>query len=52
MEDQQFAAPVNRKEIEHAAASLGVELDTHIQTVLDAMKGNAETLGLQGVAAE
>jgi predicted hydrolase (HD superfamily) len=46
--DQTFAAPVNRQEIEHAAAGLGVELDAHIQTVLDAMKGNAETLGLVG----
>jgi predicted hydrolase (HD superfamily) len=50
--DKLFAAPVNRDEIEHAAASLGVDLDTHIQTVLEAMKGSAETLGLKGVAAE
>lgn len=46
--DKTFAAPVNRQEIEHAAAGLGVELDTHIQTVLDAMKASAETLGLMG----
>jgi len=36
-----FAAPVNRREIEHAAADLGAELGVHIQTVLGAMKGAA-----------
>ena len=50
--DKLFAAPVNRAEIEHAAAALGVDLDTHIQIVLDAMKADAEKLGLQGVGAE
>ncbi len=49
--DKLFAAPVNRQEIEHAAAALGVELDAHIQTVLDAMKVSAETLGLVGQPA-
>lgn len=44
--DKLFAAPVNRGEIEHAAAVLGVGLDKHIQTVLDAMKGEASALGL------
>jgi putative nucleotidyltransferase with HDIG domain len=47
--DKAFAAPVNRQEIEHAAAALGVPLDEHIQIVLDAMKINAESLGLVGV---
>lgn len=47
--DKLFAAPVNRQEIEHAAAALGVELDDHIQVVLDAMKVNAEVLGLKGI---
>ena len=47
--DKLFAAPVNREEIEHAAANLDVDLDTHIQTVLDAMKANADSLGLRGV---
>ena len=49
--DKLFAAPVNREEIEHAAAALGLDLDTHIQIVLDAMKADAETLGLKGVTA-
>jgi len=46
--DKTFAAPVHREEIEHAAAALGVELDEHIQIVLDAMKQNAAGLGLVG----
>lgn len=46
--DKAFAAPVNRQEIEHAAEALGVSLDEHIQIVLDAMKADAESLGLAG----
>ncbi len=49
--DKTFAAPVNRQEIEHAAEELGVDLDTHIEIVLDALKGSAETLGLVGEQA-
>jgi putative nucleotidyltransferase with HDIG domain len=44
--DKAFAAPVDRDEIAHAAEELGVPLDEHIQIVLDAMKANAERLGL------
>lgn len=43
-----FAAPVHRHEIEEAAQVLGVPLDEHIQIVLDAMKANADALGLRG----
>lgn len=46
--DKAFAAPVNRAEIEHAAQTLGVPLEEHIQTVLTALKANATALGLQG----
>ncbi len=46
--DKAFAAPVNRQEIEHAAAALGVPLDEHITIVLEAMQANAEELGLAG----
>ncbi len=49
--DKTFAAPVNRQEIEHAAGALGVDLDTHIQIVLDALKANADALGLVGEQA-
>jgi putative nucleotidyltransferase with HDIG domain len=45
--DKAFAAPVDRAEIEHRAGHLGISLDEHIQTVLDAMKGSAEKLGLK-----
>jgi putative nucleotidyltransferase with HDIG domain len=46
--DKAFAAAVNRVEIEHAAEKLGVPLQEHIQVVLEAMKADAELLGLQG----
>ena len=49
--DKAFAAPVNRAEIEHAAQSLGVPLDEHIQVVLNAMQAHADLLGLAGDAA-
>jgi putative nucleotidyltransferase with HDIG domain len=48
--DKAFAAPVNRAEIEQAAAHLGIGLDEHIQIVLSAMKGSAARLGLDGAA--
>lgn len=48
---KEFAAAVNRAEIEHAAAQLGVPLDEHIQIVLDAMKARAAELGLERQAA-
>ncbi len=43
---KEFAAAVDRAEIEHYAQAIGVTLDEHIQTVLTAMKANAEALGL------
>ncbi len=43
---KEFAAAVNRQEIEHAAESIGVPLDEHIGVVLAAMKANAQALGL------
>ena len=46
--DKAFAAAVDREQIEQATESLGVQLDEHIQTVLDAMKGIAPELGLAG----
>jgi putative nucleotidyltransferase with HDIG domain len=48
---KEFAAAVNRQEIEHAAAELGMSLDEHIQVVLAAMKGSADALGLGRQAA-
>jgi len=50
--DRSFAAAVNREEIEHAAAVLGVDLwDEHVPRVLDAMKAIAPELGLAGDAS-
>lgn len=46
MKQKAFAAAVNRDDIVHGAAELGVDLDEHIQFVIDAMAGIAEQLGL------
>ena len=46
--DKAFAAAVDRKEIEHAAADLGVPLDEHIGVVLQAMQAIAPALSLDG----
>jgi putative nucleotidyltransferase with HDIG domain len=46
MKDKAFARTINREEIIQGAAELGVVLEDHIQFVIDAMKGQAETLGL------
>lgn len=47
--DKSFAAAINREEVEHAAAALGVDLwDEHVPLVLEAMQGIAAELGLDG----
>lgn len=46
--DKAFAAGVHREAIEAGAASLGVDLWEHVGVVLEAMKGIAEELGLDG----
>ncbi len=46
--DKAFAAAVNRAEIAAAAESLGVDLWEHVGVVLDAMKGVADVIGLDG----
>ncbi len=47
---KEFAAAVNRQEIEQAASELGVPLDEHISIVLHAMKTHADELGLAGTS--
>ena len=47
-----FAAGVDRTEIEHATADLGVPLDEHISRVLQAMQAIAPALGLDGSLAK
>jgi len=49
MKDRAFARGVNRDDIVAGAAELGVDLDGHIQFVIDAMRTRAELLGLSGV---
>jgi putative nucleotidyltransferase with HDIG domain len=44
---KEFAAAVNRQEIEEAAEALGKTLDEHIEIVLEGMKEHAEALGLE-----
>ncbi|MBI5836892.1 MAG: HDIG domain-containing protein [Candidatus Eisenbacteria bacterium] len=44
--DKAFARAVNREEIFRGAEELGVEMDAHIQAVLEALSANAGELGL------
>ena len=48
MKSKAFAASVNRQDIVDGAESLGVELNEHIEFVLQAMRGIAAELGLDG----
>src|SRR5579863_524829 len=52
MKDKAFARSVNRNDIINGAADLGVDLETHIAFCIEAMKGIATTLGLDGSAAK
>ena len=46
MKQKAFAASVSRDDIVTGAEDLGVPLDEHIRTVVDAMKGIADEMGL------
>jgi predicted hydrolase (HD superfamily) len=48
MKDKAFARGVNREDVIHGAEELGVDLDEHIQFVIDAMRTVAPELGLAG----
>ncbi len=48
MKDKAFARSVNRNDIVNGAAELGVDLEKHIAFCIDAMKGVAKELGLEG----
>ena len=50
MKDKAFARSVNRDDIVNGAADLGVDLDEHITFCIEAMKGIAKELGLEGVS--
>jgi predicted hydrolase (HD superfamily) len=49
MKDKAFAKGVNRDDVRLGAQEMGVELDEHIQFVVDAMRGAADSLGLAGL---
>ncbi|MND03660.1 hypothetical protein D3C83_236040 [compost metagenome] len=50
MKDKAFAKGVSRDDVVLGAQELGVDLDEHIQFVIDAMRGAAVSLGLAGTA--
>jgi len=52
MKDKAFARSVNRNDIIQGAAELGVDLDEHIAFCIEAMKGIAKQLGLDGSLAK
>jgi putative nucleotidyltransferase with HDIG domain len=52
MKDKAFARSVSREDIVNGAAALGVDLDQHIAFCIEAMKGIAKELGLEGNTAE
>ena len=48
MKDKAFARGVSREDVVHGAEELQVELDSHIQFVIDAMRASAADIGLAG----
>ena len=52
MKDKAFARSVSREDILSGAADLGIELEQHIAFCIEAMKGIAKELGLDGSAAK
>jgi putative nucleotidyltransferase with HDIG domain len=50
MKDKAFARSVNRDDIINGAAALGVDLEEHIAFCIEALKGIAGELGLEGKA--
>jgi putative nucleotidyltransferase with HDIG domain len=51
MKDKAFAKGVNRDDVILGAQELGVDLDQHIQFVIDAMRRAADAIGLAGTPA-
>jgi predicted hydrolase (HD superfamily) len=52
LKDKAFARKVNRDDIVNGAAALGVDLDQHITTCIEAMRSIAGELGLGGSEAK
>lgn len=51
MKDKHFAKGVSRADVVQGAAELGVDLDEHIQFVIEAMRPVADSVGLKGTVA-
>jgi putative nucleotidyltransferase with HDIG domain len=52
MKDKAFARSVNREDIINGAADLGVDLEEHIAFCIEALKGIADQIGLDGTLAK
>jgi len=52
MKDKAFARSVHREDIIEGATELGVELEAHIAFCIEAMRGIASELGLDGSTAK
>jgi putative nucleotidyltransferase with HDIG domain len=52
MKDKAFARSVSRADMVNGAADLGIDLETHVAFCIEAMKGIAGRLGLDGSAAK
>jgi putative nucleotidyltransferase with HDIG domain len=46
--DKAFARAINRQEIDHFTAELGVPMDEHMARVIKALQDNADALGIRG----
>jgi predicted hydrolase (HD superfamily) len=51
MKDKAFARGVSREDVLLGAREMGVDLDEHIQFVIEAMKSESGALGLTGTPA-
>jgi predicted hydrolase (HD superfamily) len=47
LKDKSFAKNINREDIEEGTKELGIPLDEHVKFVIEAMKADAERLGLK-----